>query len=139
MTVEEVSKYAAQDTAPLEMNLPEKLLWFQLRDLYRDFRAGTVTKEQGEKQKQEAISEYNKNAYRDELYHKYMLANANIWIRIEEKAKTYRENPTIENADAFLNAVYGVTFRELISDKWKEGGDSISDSAPPAQTTKTKV
>ena len=49
-----------------------------------------------------------------------MLANANIWIRIEEKAKTYRENPTIENADAFLNAVYGTTFRELISDKWKE-------------------
>ena len=122
MTFETIAHCAAGDMMPPEqMTLPEKLLWYQLRDLYRDFRAGTVTREQGEKRKQEATREYDENVYRDELYHKYMLANANIWIRIEEKAKTYRENPTIENADAFLNAVYGVTFRELISDKWKEG------------------
>lgn len=124
MTVEQISQYAVQDTMPTEeMTLPEKLLWHQLRDLYRDFRAGALTKEQGEKRKQEASREYDENVYREELYHKYMLATANLWIRIEEKAKTYRENPTIENADAFLNAVYGVTFRELISEKWKGEDD----------------
>ncbi|MBR4874129.1 MAG: hypothetical protein IKV50_09140 [Clostridia bacterium] len=116
MKIEEISQYAAHEEMPPEANARERLLWYTLRDVYRDFRTGMSTKEQGELRKKQAIKEFEEETAYLERARKYMMANANLWIRIESAARAYRENKTIENADAFLEAVYGVTFHEVCND-----------------------
>ena len=138
MTIDAISQYAAQDIVPPEdITLPEKLLWYELRDIYRGFKSGTVTKDEGKTRKSAAISGYNRNNKDIEQTSRIIQKNAGMWMRIEEAARAYKQNKTIENADAFMEAVYGAEFKQGI-DSEAEGAKKeqpTSDSAPPAQPT----
>ena len=124
LTVEAISQYAAQDLIPPgDITLPEKLLWYELRDIYRGFKSGTVTKDEGQSKKNQAIGNYNRNSKDLEQTAKIIKANAGMWTLIEQTAKAYKDNKTIENADAFMDAVYGVTFKQAV------------DSAPEGEQT----
>lgn len=123
MTVETISQYAAQDLLPPgDITLPEKLLWYELRDIYRGFKSGTVTKEEGQIKKNQAIGNYNRNNKDLEHTAKIIKANAGMWMLIEQTARAYKDNKTIENADAFMEAVYGVTFKSALN-AWEEQHD----------------
>ena len=138
MTVEEIARFALNETVSnVAMNLSEKILWFNMRDIYRDFRSGKITKAQGEIRKKEAIKEYEQNENERRFTEKYMDSMASMWIRIENAAITYTFDKTIEHADAFKEAVYGVIFKDVAVES-KDSNQSTSDSAPPAQTTKTE-
>lgn len=136
MKVEDISKYAAQDILPPgDMTVAERLLWYELRDIYHGFKTGTITKEEGQKRKSECLYEFDRNNRDAEMTSKFIKANAGMWMMIEEKAQQYRQDKTIANADAFLDAVYGVSFRDAYTAG--NSNNSDSDSAPTAQTTKT--
>lgn len=137
MKVEDISKYAAQDTLPPgDMTVAERLLWYELREIYHGYKAGTIAKEEGQKRKNDCLYEFDRNNRDAEMTSKIIKANAGMWMMIEEKAQQYRQDKTIANADEFLDAVYGVSFRDAYIAG--NSNDSGSDSAPPAQIAKTE-
>lgn len=102
MTVEDISKCANADRMPNEsMTAPELLLWYQLRDVYSLVKSGKWTKKRGADAKETIVNYFNANR-------KMLEWNAALWRRIEYAAERYANDKTIENADAFFEAVYGV-------------------------------
>lgn len=108
MTEEELSKAAMTERYPESNMSYDWLTWYKLRDVYRDFKTGRIGKSEGEAQKKsiflshkKAIDEYNQRRKVD-------LHFADFWRKIEEVGTVYRKDPTIANADRFLEAVYGV-------------------------------
>ena len=46
------------DELPGDLSSPDQLLYLSFRELYRGFRAGTITKEQAGKEKQKLLAEH---------------------------------------------------------------------------------
>lgn len=100
MDDETLSKLAYSGQPP-ESALPhEWLLWYRLRDIYADTRAGRMTAEQGRAAKLTAV-----NSFRSER--EAWERNTLFWKRIEDAATAYAksEGRTAEG-DAFYEAVY---------------------------------
>lgn len=109
VTVEEISRYAAGGSAPLEaMTCPERCLFYTLKDLYALHRENRLTKAEGEKRKQEALTQYRKDCDDYAEIKKILRYHSALWKGIELAATKYSKEPSIENADAFMEAVYGV-------------------------------
>ena len=65
MNEEEIAVKAYKNE-PLESSTPpERLLWYELRDVYAAFRSGQITKDQGSADKTDAVNRFR--AYRDTL------------------------------------------------------------------------
>jgi hypothetical protein len=93
---------------PIGLHLSEQKAFFCLRALYREYKNGTVGKEQAIREKQKIIKQLE-----DELsYDNIILRIAQLWPRIEEPARDYRKNRTLESADKFIEAVYQVGMPE---------------------------
>ena len=109
MTTEEIIQHAAKDQFPQEMmNCAERCLFYTLREIYRDFRSRTIGIEEGEKRKKAALHQFKNDAEDLSRGKALMLEHGIFWQRIETAGSRYRNNPTIETADAFIEAVYGV-------------------------------
>ena len=101
MTIDELSRLAYSGTPPDGAMPYEWLLWYRLRDIYSKVRNGSITKQDGAKAKQDAVSSYQT----DKTLHD---ASVKLWARIEQAGTRYAKDKTISNADAFYAAVYGV-------------------------------
>lgn len=99
MTVDEISRSAYSGQKPDGMTGHESLLWYQLRDIYEAVRMGKMTKQVGAEEKQKAVAAFEMNK---SLYD----ASVQLWTRIEDVAVRYAKERTIDNADAFYEAVY---------------------------------
>lgn len=110
MTTEEISKLARSGSLPQEslLTCPERCLYFTLVNLYAEYKQKKITAEQGEKEKKAAIMQYQRDTA-DYLRHRNLILHySQLWQNIELAASAYRKEPSIEHADAFLEAVYGV-------------------------------
>lgn len=110
MTTEEISKFARTGSLPRESQLtcPERCLYFTLVNLYAEYKERKITAEQGEKEKKAAIMQYQRDTA-DYLRHRNLIQHySRLWRNIELAASAYSKEPSIEHADAFLEAVYGV-------------------------------
>ena len=113
MTVDKIAKLAAQNIVPSEkLSLAETLLWYRLRDLYRNFSQGSISKENAAVEKQKIVKQYNADKQTQETAERYIAYHAKLWRNIEVAHMAYRQNKTIENADKFIEAVYGVKMKE---------------------------
>ena len=113
MTVDEIAKLAAQNAVPSgKLSLSETLLWYRLRDLYRSFSQGSISKENAAVEKQKIVKQYNADKQTQETAERYIAYHAKLWRNIEVAHMAYRQNKTIENADKFIEAVYGVKMKE---------------------------
>jgi len=122
MTIDAINKHAFMDDPPdTVLTCPERCLYFNLRDLYREFKAGLITKEQGEKKKREAVSQYKKDRDALDFAEKINQNSADMWQRIEGASLRYIRDRTLENADAFMEAVYNVKLKIN-----QEGGETTS-------------
>lgn len=104
-TTDELAKLAYEGTIPsavyLNVKPHEWLLWYRLRDLYDAVKNGTEKKEKAAKIKARALELYNADKA---MYARHTL----LWNRIATAGNRYIAVKTIENADAFYKAVYGV-------------------------------
>jgi len=113
MTVDQIVKLAAQNIVPTDkLSLSETLLWYRLRDLYSKFSQGSISKENAAAEKHKIVKQYNDDSATFGFYDSYVSNSAKMWRRIESAATEYRQNKTIENADKFVEAVYGVGMKE---------------------------
>ena len=109
MTIEEISKYASAGYLPdAPMDCAERSLFYGLRDLYAMHKENRITRAMGEQEKEKLINIFKKDSEELKYSKKFLRYQAEFWKRIEEAGSRYGTDPTIENADAFLEAVYGV-------------------------------
>lgn len=93
------------------MTCPERCLWYALRDVYRRFQNGEITQDKGDAEKRRAVRQYELDAGVLHSANRIIERNANMWTEIELAAMAYGRDRTVENADAFFRAVYGVKLR----------------------------
>ena len=101
----------AFDTAKLpdaKCPMPERVLWWTLRDVYARYKSGQISKETGETLKLAAMQTYKRDRAKLDLYVRLVQHQTEMWNRIEHAATVYAksDNRTPE-ADAFHEAVYG--------------------------------
>ena len=101
MTPDEISRLAFMGTPPETAPPYEWLLYYRLHDIYSAVRDGIMTKVDGANNKAVAVQSYETDKG---LYERQVL----LWRRIEQAAKQYSTDRTVENADEFYMAVYGV-------------------------------
>jgi len=116
MTLEEiqVAAYDFQRIPDGSLPAPECLLWYMLRDIYDRYRNKIITQEEGEAEKQKAMRQYRDNKSHFDTAAQILRHHASMWRDIEQSADAYRKNPSIDTADAFLTAVYGVGRKDMI-------------------------
>ena len=112
MTIDQISKLAAQNIVPSEkLPLAGMLLWYRLRDIYKAFAEKTISREKAAEQKQRAVKLYSEDSAAEKETERYMAYHAELWRSIEVAANAYNAGKTIENADKFMGAVYGVKMK----------------------------
>ena len=113
MTKDEISKYAYMGEMPdEEMSCPERCLWYALRDVYRRFQSGDIKKDQSIQEKSKAIRQFELDSGELDSARKILSRNAAMWAEIELASSMYTMDRTLENADAFVSAVYGVKMKK---------------------------
>lgn len=108
MSEEEISRYASDGRVPEGITYIERCLYYELREIYAAHRDGKITRAQGEQRKREAIGRFRKEGDKIKWASKYLQLNAEMWKEIELAGSKYRNDPSIENADEFVEAVYRV-------------------------------
>ena len=112
MDKEQIAKLAAQDVFPSEkLPLAENLLWYRLRDLYQGHAKGAISKEKAAEEKKNVLKQYSSDCQKEAAVARYFDYHAALYKSIESAATAYKENKTIENADRFVEAVYGVPMK----------------------------
>ena len=109
MTADQISQLAArQEMPPDGMTYVDWLLWYMLRDIYRDFKAGRLDAEKGAERKQHSLSIWEKESFRVRQLNELADSAGKMWKRIEMAANAYRLNRSLQNADKLIEAIYNV-------------------------------
>lgn len=107
-TPTELSALASRNEMPDKpMACIDWLLWYMLRDIYSEFAAGMLTKEQGAERKQHAVRIYEREWERIAQNNALCDRVVNLWKGLEEASSAYRKDRTLENADNLMRVVYG--------------------------------
>lgn len=88
--------------------MPDRVMFWAMRDMYARFKAGKITKEQGEAE----LSAARKTYYKDRAKYDGYVTMANhvtsLWKTIEAAGTAYaKSDGRTPEADAFYAAVYG--------------------------------
>lgn len=88
--------------------LPDRIFWWAMRDMYARFKAGKITAEQGEEEKNRAMQQYRQDVTQYNGMVGVVHRIATFWKEIEATASEYAKSPNrTAEADKFYNAVYG--------------------------------
>lgn len=108
MTADQIEDLAlAGAELPDGLNAAEQLLFLHFRYLYRYARLVDMPKEQGRREKAKILKEFQKRSFDV----KHMEKTDAMWKAIEAAGSRYGIERTLENADAFVKAVYGVKLK----------------------------
>lgn len=109
MTAEQISALAAKGERPPDgLNATDWLLWYMLRDIYRDFKFGKLDAEKGAERKNEALAIWERENFNREQDKDAINRAVDLWNRVELAGSEYRQNRTIENADKLMEAIYHI-------------------------------
>ena len=92
------------EEAPSGLTLAERKAYYLLRILYREYRAGEISREQASREKKMIVRDMESEKQIDKLNRRI----AQLWKEIEIPAREYVHDSTTENADKFYAAVYGL-------------------------------
>ena len=108
-TVQEISSLAAKGQMPaFGMTYYEWLLWYELRDVYDEWRRKTSSEEKLKARKEKAVVRYETLKTAEKTHSDDCRRIANLFRDIEAAGIAYRKERTLENADVLMNVVYGL-------------------------------
>ena len=108
-TVQELSSLAAKGQMPAYgMTYYEWLLWYELRDVYDEWRRKTASEEKLKARKESAVARYDKLKTAEKTHSDDCRRIANLFRDIEKAGIAYRTERTLDNADRLMNIVYGL-------------------------------
>ncbi len=103
---------ARGDPMPDGLSLVDQLGYQAIRHLYANYRKGAVGREQAANEKA-AILAQMREAKEAEILQKRITENhAKMWKNIEAAAKRFADERTVDAAEGFFKAVYGVGMKE---------------------------
>lgn len=87
--------------------MPDRIFWWTLRDMYQRFKAGKITKEQGDSERKTAEKLYRRDRAKYDLYTSTVQNITSFWKRVEAAASDYaKSDGRTPEADALFEAVY---------------------------------
>lgn len=108
-TVQELFSLAAKGARPSEaLTSYEWLLWYELRDIYSDWRNKAQDEERLKARKQDAVVRYETQKRKEAQHDDAMRRVAALFQNIEEVGIAYRKDRNLDNADRLMNVVYGL-------------------------------
>ena len=109
MTVEELEDLAFHKAPMPDLKSQAQCkLFLCFRNLY-DFAARTqMTPEQGRREKQQILDAYRIDKFLEEMQEE----TNDMWKKIEIAVSKYNKEPSVENADEILKALYGPVKRK---------------------------
>ena len=121
MDINEISLFAYKNHKPeqSELTIPEWLLWYRLRDVYRDCKDDP---ERGKREKDAVLLRYEMDRSHWVRVSEVYKTLAKQWQDIEGPARTFVFDQTVENGLKFFEAVYKVPVKDQIR-QWT-GGDT---------------
>lgn len=109
LSSDSIVSYAAKGDRPeADMDEIDLVLWYKIRDIYREFRSGSLDKEEGAKRKKAAIDAFDEAWEKKCRDRDLVFRAANLWKAVEETATEYRRRPSLETADRIMNVIYGL-------------------------------
>lgn len=108
MTVDEILLAAANGIEPPELDAAEALLFCRMRESYRAFRAGEISRAAGEEAKKKAVAEYRVNSTKLEQGRAAQHRMAQLWADLERYSSAYRKEKSLDTADQLMEKVYGL-------------------------------
>lgn len=100
---------AAKDQMPMPdgLSFPDQLMYQTLRLLYKQYMSQYISKLDAQRERLKMIDQYRVMVFRED-------AGAR-WVELIKKTEiarsAYRKNPTIENANALVEAIDGVPIK----------------------------
>lgn len=117
MTKEQIEDLAFRgEHMPPGLDIAQQMLFQSFRRLYQYAKLVKMSPEQGKVEKLAIIREYDKRSAQVQRMEK----TAAMWKAIEAAANRYGTERTLENADAFVKAVYDVRLKGDKHDDQKE-------------------
>lgn len=117
MLKDDIIKCAVSGQLPqVDMTCPERALYYTLKDVYDNYRKGLINKAQGEAQKNKALRQYDLDCGAFTSAMRILRDNAKLWQQIELAANHYRLERSLDNADAFIEAVYNVNIKTMAAE-----------------------
>ena len=102
---------ARGDVMPDGLTLMEQYAYQAMRNLYGSYRKGLVTKDQAVLEKRRILKSLKQALEKEAFRDKTEKHTASLWKAIESAAARYKNERTLESADAFMEAVYGVKLK----------------------------
>jgi len=94
---------AMQNAAmPDGLSTAEQLLFLKFRLLYQTAALGSITPEQGRREKIAILDRYRLDSFDEKCWRH----TRQLWKNIEAAGSAYAQDRTVENADRFHEAVY---------------------------------
>ena len=100
------------DPMPEGLRLYEQCAYQALRHLYALYHRKVIPREDAAQEKKKLRAQYEIAKADFETNRRNNLKNAQMWKQIEAAANRYSAERTLENADAFVEAVYGVGLKK---------------------------
>lgn len=108
MTPEEIEDRAMYNLPlPGNMSKADSWLYILLRALHTQHRLGQISRETAKSEKRTLLRQYEQMLFEQ----KYIEHTQAMWNRIAAAHIAYRNNPCIETADKFVEAVYNVKLK----------------------------
>lgn len=108
MTADEILVAAANEEEPEGLDMAQRLLWCRMRESYRAFRAGEISREAGGEAKKKAMAEYRVNSNKLEQGRVAQHRMAQLWADLERYSSAYRKEKSLDTADRLMEKVYGL-------------------------------
>lgn len=108
MTVDEILLAAANGVEPPDLNCADALLFCRMRESYRAYRDGEISRAAGEEAKKKAMAEYRANSNHLEQGRAAQYRMARLWAELERHSSAYRKEKSLDTADKLMEAVYGL-------------------------------
>ena len=96
------------EAIPENLGTAEQLLFLKFRLLYQTAALGAITPEQGRREKIAILERFRLDSADERMWQHAR----ELWKKIEAAGTAYAKNRTIENADRFIEAVYGCELKE---------------------------
>ena len=102
---DQLEELAMQNAAmPDGLCTAEQLLFLKFRLLYQTAALGSITPEQGRREKLAILDRYRLDCFDEKCWQH----TRQLWKNIEAAGSAYALDRTVENADRFHEAVYGM-------------------------------
>ncbi len=105
---------ARGDPMPAGLSLAEQSAYQAMRSLYALYKRGNISKEAAAKEKAAILGSFWKAKEQEDFMQRILEDNARMWKEIEAAGNRFGRERTVEAAEAFHKAVYGVGLKGVL-------------------------